>query len=190
MTHLSEADQKALLKIARDALIRFFDKEQSSLSAKELINNVESDILKEERSSFVTLKKAGELRGCIGHTEPISALCSEVNDLTILAGFNDWRFPAIREEELSEIKIEISVLTAPKLVMDVKEIKIGEHGLIIEKGFMGNKGLLLPQVATEHGWDLNMFLEQVCRKAGIRVNDWNSPDTNLYTFTAQVFSEE
>lgn len=190
MSQLNEKDKQTLLTIARNALVSRFEGVLNSHTIKAQLEKFKSETLSREVGSFVTLNKNGELRRCIGYIEPIGPLYKQTNDLALLAAFNDWRFPAVKKSELSDIKIEISVLTIPKLITDVEEIKVGEHGLIIEKKNTGERGLLLPQVATEYGWDRNIFLEQVCRKAELRVNSWKDPDIKLYTFSAEVFSEE
>jgi len=106
--------------------------------------------------------------------------------MAVSAASKDYRFQPISIEELTDVKIEISVLTLPKPVKDISEIEIGKHGIIISRG--SNKGLLLPQVPVEWGWDLETFLRQGCLKAGLEDNGWKK-GANIEVFAAQVFSE-
>lgn len=143
-------------------------------------------VLLQPRGAFVTLRKQGMLRGCIGQVEPESPLWDTVSEMAIAAAFHDPRFPPLREAELSEVDIEISVLSPPSEVTDPQEIEIGRHGLIIEKG--GFSGLLLPQVASSRAWDTLTFLRETCRKAGLMPDDWKSGAT-IWKFQAEVFGE-
>jgi AmmeMemoRadiSam system protein A len=101
------------------------------------------------------------------------------------AAFRDPRFTPVKEKELSELDFEISVLTPLKRTMDVNDIQVGKHGIYIKKGWYS--GLLLPQVATEYGWDRQAFLEHTCQKAGLPSNAWKEKDTELYIFSADIF---
>ncbi len=184
---LNSNDGKALIKLARNAI-------ECSLNNTKLIVD---DSLKQKycspRGCFVTLTKKSELRGCIGYPEPLLPLWQAIIESARNAAFNDPRFPPLSKEELTLIKIEISVLTKPELLNvsanDMpKHIKIGRDGLIIEYGPW--KGLLLPQVATEYGWDSITFLKAVCQKAGLDPNCWQEKDAKIYTFQAQIFSEK
>ena len=103
------------------------------------------------------------------------------------AALRDPRFPPVSPDELDDLEIEISVLTVPKEIHDINEIEVGKHGIIIERGF--NSGLLLPQVATEYGWDRITFLEHTCRKAGLPPNAWKEKGTIIKIFSAEVFDE-
>jgi AmmeMemoRadiSam system protein A len=141
--------------------------------------------LKEKRGAFVTLHKSGQLRGCIGNIRGRHPLYETVARMAEEAAFHDPRFPALSKEELKDIDIEISALTPLRRVDKVDEITVGKHGIYIEKGFFS--GLLLPQVATEHGWDRQTFLEQTCFKAGLHKDAWKEKDTKVYVFSADVF---
>jgi len=145
----------------------------------------QSSKLAEPRGAFVCVKKAGALRGCIGMIEARGALHETIKDMAVQAAFSDPRFCALEPSELDEIEIEISVLTPMERITDPDQIEIGKHGLYIRKGY--HSGLLLPQVATENGWDREQFLEWVCRKAGLQPNAWNKSDVELYIFSADVF---
>ena len=142
----------------------------------------------EKGGCFVTLTKTADksLRGCIGTFDFERQLYQNVADMAISAATRDPRFPPIISSELSELHLEISVLSPPQ-PNSSDAIEIGQHGIIIEAGL--NKGVLLPQVASEYGWNTLEFLENTCRKAGLKPNAWQSPDTKLYTFSAQIFGE-
>ncbi len=141
--------------------------------------------LHEKRGVFVTIKKHGELRGCIGYIQPFKPLSELIKDAALAAAFNDPRFPPLSKEELPEIEIEISVLTPFREVTDPEEIKIGRDGLYIVKG--PYSGLLLPQVAVEHNMDRKTFLEHACLKAGLPPDAWEEEETKIYTFSADIF---
>ena len=158
--------------------------------------------LYDKRGVFVTLEKIvvtpdglrkRELRGCIGFPEPVLPLVEATIKAAIAAAFHDPRFTPLMQAELPSIVFEVSVLTKPELlkVENPKElprkIKIGKHGLIIERGFF--KGLLLPQVAVEYEWTEEEFLNQACLKAGLPSRTWMMPGTNVYVFGAQIFAE-
>jgi AmmeMemoRadiSam system protein A len=136
-------------------------------------------------AAFVTLRSGGHLRGCIGYTEPHAPLYRVVQECAVAAATEDPRFPRVTKEEVDDLRIEISVLTSLSPIRP-EDVTVGVHGLQIRKGM--NRGLLLPQVAVEHGWDRQMFLSQVCRKAGLPPDAWKE-DAELYSFTAEVFEE-
>jgi AmmeMemoRadiSam system protein A len=133
------------------------------------------------------LHKHGQLRGCIGYIEGIKSIYDTIKEMAIAAAFQDPRFPALQKDELDQIDIEISLLTPLEKVESKEDIKIGKHGLLIRNGF--NSGLLLPQVATEWNWDVETFLEQTCRKAGLHGNCWKESSTQIFRFSAEIFSE-
>ncbi len=109
--------------------------------------------------------------------------------MAIASSTEDPRFPPVTADELKDIKIEISVLSKPKLIKDIKEFELGKHGVIVQKGF--NQGVFLPQVATETGWKKEEFLSNLCsHKAGLPPDAWKDKDTNIYIFEAEVFEEE
>jgi AmmeMemoRadiSam system protein B/AmmeMemoRadiSam system protein A len=146
---------------------------------------VESPILKENRGAFVTINKKGQLRGCIGYIEGRGPLHKTIEEMAEAAAFRDPRFMPVTEKELPELDIEISVLTPLKKITDVNEIEVGKHGIYIKKGWFS--GLLLPQVATEYGWDRKTFLEHTCQKAGLPSNAWKEKDIEIYIFSADIF---
>jgi AmmeMemoRadiSam system protein A len=147
---------------------------------------IEGKQLKEKRGAFVTLKVNDQLRGCIGYPLPYRPLWETIIDVAISAATQDFRFEPITLEELPGTKIEISVLSLPKSIKDVKEIEVGKHGIVISKGPC--KGLLLPQVPLEWNWDLETYLCHGCLKAGLDEDEWKR-GVNIEIFTAQVFSE-
>jgi len=145
----------------------------------------ETDPLKEKRGAFVTLKRRGQLRGCIGYTRALKPLSRTIMEMAQAAAFEDPRFPPLTKKELADLDIEISVLTPFRQIRDVAEIEVGKHGLFMERG--GRSGLLLPQVATEYQWDRQTFLEHTCLKAGLPREAWKDPETRIYVFAAEIF---
>jgi AmmeMemoRadiSam system protein A len=137
--------------------------------------------------AFVTIKKKGDLRGCIGHIIAVEPLWKTVQLMAIAASTEDPRFNPVTRDELSSLDLEISVLSPIVKVKDLTEIEVGKDGLIISRGYY--RGLLLPQVATEYNWDRTTFLEQTCRKAGLPTNAYKDPETVIEKFTAIVFGE-
>lgn len=135
---------------------------------------------------FVTLKKNGDLRGCIGHIEGYEPLRSSVRLLALQAAFHDPRFEPLEAGEWPDIKIEISVLYPLEPLEDPFDIEIGRHGLVIEQGAM--RGILLPQVPVEWGWNVPTFLDQICRKAGLPSRAYEH-GARLFRFEAEVFGE-
>lgn len=143
--------------------------------------------LLEELGAFVTLREKGQLRGCIGLITAKKPLYLGVRDAAAFAAVQDPRFSPVTQEELPRLDYEISVLTPFRRVLDVKEIRVGRDGLLMIRG--GNEGVLLPQVATEQGWDRKTFLEEACRKAGLPRQAWQDEATDIFAFSAIVFDE-
>jgi len=176
---LSEQEKKTLHHIAKTVI----ENKAKGKTVPEF--NVDSPILKENRGAFVTIQKKGQLRGCIGYIEGRGPLYRTVEEMAEAAAFRDPRFMPINEKELPELNIEISVLTPLKKITDINEIEVGKHGIyIIKRPF---SGLLLPQVATEYGWDRQTFLEHTCNKAGLPSNAWKDKNTEIYIFSADIF---
>ncbi|MEL9939464.1 MAG: TIGR00296 family protein [Ignisphaera sp.] len=144
--------------------------------------------------SFVTIERIvgsneKELRGCIGFLQPISSLARVVIESAIAAATEDPRFPPLREEELNEIVIEVSILSPPKPVKNpLNEIVIGRHGIIVSRGW--NSGTLLPQVPIDYCWDVETFLAEGCLKAGLEPDCWYDPKTKIFVYESKVFYEE
>ncbi|MFC1650086.1 AmmeMemoRadiSam system protein A [Candidatus Latescibacterota bacterium] len=140
--------------------------------------------LGEEWGAFVTLNKNGQLRGCIGHIVGDKPLISTVAEMAMAAALEDPRFPNVNAAELKDIDFEISVLTPIRKITDIEEIVVGRDGIIITQKW--NRGLLLPQVATDYGWDRVTFLEHTCNKAGLPKDAWKDEDTIIEMFSAEI----
>jgi len=139
--------------------------------------------------AFVSLHtREGDLRGCIGSIHPVAPLCRAVSSNAINAAFRDPRFSPLEREELPRVQIEVSVMSPIEIVTDVESIVVGSDGLIITHG--SRAGLLLPQVATDFGWNRETFLAQTCAKAGLPHDAWRRPDCRIERFSAEVFSEQ
>jgi AmmeMemoRadiSam system protein A len=139
-------------------------------------------------AAFVTLHVGGNLRGCIGTLERRRSLWSVVGDMAAAAATRDPRFPPLDAADLRALTVEISVLTPDVVIHRPEEIEIGRHGLDVRRG--GARGLLLPQVAVEHGFDRETFLSATCRKAGLPANAWRDAETELRVFEADVFGDD
>ncbi|MDH7597758.1 MAG: TIGR00296 family protein [Methanothrix sp.] len=183
---LTLEEGRRAVRLAREALTAYVNR-------KEIINPHDlPGVFAERRGVFVTLEKDGELRGCIGYPRAVLPLGRAIVDSAINAGTRDPRFPRVRPEELDDITIEVTVLTEPQVIDGDKKtlperVQIGRHGLIVTRGMYS--GLLLPQVATEYGFDSVDFLCQTCLKAGLPVDAWLDDDTVIECFEAQIFSE-
>lgn len=178
---LTVAEKTALLKLAREAIeSRVNGNRPKDFDAK-------TASLNQDSGAFVTLHKDGMLRGCIGTFSSPKALYETIMDMAISAATQDPRFMPLEPEELESITIEVSVLTPLKEITDISEVEAGRHGLYIIKG--RNRGVLLPQVAIENGFDRQTFLSQTCMKAGLPQDAWRRGAT-IFTFEAEVFREE
>lgn len=178
---LTDEEKKELLKIARKTI------EQVVKGESVPAFQITSEIFKEKRGAFVTLHKNGNLRGCIGHLIGMYPLHETICQMAEAAALRDTRFPSVEASEVADLHIEISVLTPIRQITDVNEIEVGKHGIIIERH--GRSGLLLPQVATDYGWDRIIFLEHTCRKAGLPNDAWKQEGTVIKVFAADVFGE-
>ena len=176
---LTEKEKRLLHRIARMAI------EDTARGKPVPECMVESRALMEKKGAFVTLKKHGKLRGCIGYIKGIKPLCQTIKEMAVIAAFHDSRFPPVSKEELPDLEVEISVLTPIRQINDVEEIEMGKHGIIVQRDY--HSGLLLPQVATEYGWDRETFLEHCCLKAGLPKDAWKDGKTRICTFCAEVF---
>ena len=150
-------------------------------------------VFHEKRGVFVTISENGELRGCIGLPYPVMPLGEAIEHAAGAAALEDPRFPPVRKDELAQITVEVTILTVPEpLKGDPPErpgnVIVGKHGLIARG--MGTSGLLLPQVATEYGWDATTFLDHTCMKAGLPNRCWTYPSVEILTFEGQIFSEK
>jgi AmmeMemoRadiSam system protein A len=180
--NLSSDERRTLLTIARESI-------GAALDGRRFQPPEVTGVLCEKRGAFVTLhtRRTADLRGCIGYVEPLFPLAETISRAAVAAALNDRRFEPVAPGELGDLTIEISVLSVPKPIRP-EEITVGVHGLIISQG--GRSGLLLPQVATEYGWDRKTFLEHTCHKAGLSADAWHHPGAQLLAFSATVFGEE
>jgi AmmeMemoRadiSam system protein A len=178
---LDAADKAILLKLARATLEAYFVNEETPAC------QTPRAALLEQKGAFVSLHRGSELRGCIGQLSPDRELFKIVQHCVLSAALEDTRFVAVMRDELTDLTIEISVLTPFRRIQSVEEIEVGRHGLYIARG--GFRGLLLPQVATQYHWDRTKFLEHTCLKSGLPESAWQDPHTIIHTFEAEVFSE-
>ena len=176
----SESDRQLLLRIAREAIAAHLGGEPASRSD-------EGHLASRRGGAFVTIRKAGDLRGCIGHIEPGDRLVDVVARCAVAACSADPRFPAIAPSELPQVDIELSLLGPLEAIAGADDVEIGRHGLVVEMG--RQRGLLLPQVATEWDWNRQTFLAQTCRKAGLPGDAWKH-GAKLWRFEAEVFGED
>jgi len=174
----SPEERAELLRIARGSI-------GAALGAEPFEVGEISEHLSEPRGAFTTLHNQGELRGCVGYIFPVRPLYRTVADTAASAALHDSRFPPVTADELPQLTIEISVLSLTQPIAS-EDIEIGRHGLLITYG--SRRGLLLPQVPVEHGWDATTFLEQTCHKAGLPEDAWQHGAT-IEGFTAEIFSE-
>lgn len=179
---LNPDDEQELLRLARESLSRLFKGEDlRSLQSP-------NPHLQISGGAFVTLHNHGRLRGCIGHLVSHRPLFETVKEMAMAAATQDPRFTPVNPEELDDLDIEISVLSPFSPLKEVSEIVVGRHGLVVSRG--GHRGLLLPQVAEEYGWDAVTFLGHTCEKAGLPPDAWRDPATHIEIFSAQVFGEK
>lgn len=179
---LNSHEKNALLKIAREAI------DARARKMLKLLNPAtDSEALKKDSGAFVSLHKNGRLRGCVGVFASKDPLWKTVQDNALAAAFRDPRFTPVEPDELDQIDIEISVLSPLRQITDVNEIEVGRHGIYIIKG--RNRGVLLPQVATEYGFDRETFLCETCIKADLPEDAWEN-GASIYIFEAEIFGEK
>jgi len=180
---LTDAEQQKLLRWARQTIEAAVRGEQPfEVPDAELTPGLSSP-----HGAFVTIKKRGELRGCIGNMDFKRRLWDNVIAVAVASALEDPRFPPLQAEELHEVRLEISVLEPPHELPRPELFDPQRHGIIIQKGF--RHGLLLPKVAQEYGWDAQKTLEMVCLKAGLPPQAWREPDARLQIFEAFDFGE-
>jgi AmmeMemoRadiSam system protein A len=175
----SDEEHEVLLRLAHEAIT-------SALEDREISLDPPTPHFAELRGVFTSLYRAGELRGCVGYVFPVYSVYRAVAETARAAAFDDNRFSPVTKIEAPDLKIQLSILS-PAQAIQAEEIEIGRHGLLISQH--GRRGLLLPQVPIEHGWDRITFLEQTCRKAGLPMDAWKEGAT-IEAFTAEVFGEE
>jgi len=188
LPELSRQDQVWLLQLARRTLENL--EPSGSKTPKEKVLTGEEPVpesVRKPRGVFVTLHRGAALRGCIGYVMPTAPLYRAVIENAANAARRDPRFPPVTLDEAPDLHIEISVMTLPRPIQSVEEIEVGRHGLIVTQGAW--RGLLLPQVATENGWDRETFLDHTCQKAGLPAKAWRKGKVEIEVFSAQVFSE-
>jgi AmmeMemoRadiSam system protein B/AmmeMemoRadiSam system protein A len=179
---LTDEERRELLRLARASIVAALRGDPPPTP------RMMTPVFEEPSGAFVTLNDRGRLRGCIGAVLATRPLVENVLAMAVEAAFRDPRFPPVREDELDRLDIEISVMSPLEHVEDVSEIAVGRDGLIIQRE--GSSGLLLPQVATEYGWDREMFLDHTCQKAGLPPGTWRKPGTTILRFSAEVFGEK
>lgn len=182
---LNKNQKKILLEIARKTIEKAVNNEELP-DFTNLVNN--DPVLHEKCGAFVTIHKDGNLRGCIGNIASSLPLWLTVKKMAVEASLRDPRFLPVSPSEVKDLDIEISVLSPFEKIDDINKIEVGKHGLFIKHGFY--QGLLLPQVATEYGWDRMQFLEHTCLKAGLYRDCYKEKKCEIYIFTATVFSEK
>jgi AmmeMemoRadiSam system protein A len=179
---LQQAERLALLAAAREAIAAHLSGRPPQLPPA-------TGAMAQKRGAFVTLRRAadGELRGCVGQMEACEALLDTVAGMAVAAATRDGRFAPVTERELGSLRIEISVLS-PLAPIRPSEVEVGRHGLLLRCG--ESRGVLLPQVPGEYGWDRESFLEHTCEKAGLPAGSWRQAGVELLGFTATVFGED
>lgn len=179
---LNKSEASILLEIAREAILHQVQGQNYSPTP------LEGKTLNERSGCFVTIKRDGQLRGCIGNFQARQPLYREVAQMAAASATEDPRFQAMSPAELDDFTLELTVLSPLEKIEDTNQIEIGRHGIYIEKGV--HRGVLLPQVATEHGWDRITFLQQTCLKAGLPGDAWQAADADIYIFSGQIVAEE
>jgi AmmeMemoRadiSam system protein A len=174
----SPEERTLLLRVAHEAIAATLDQRAISLAPP-------SEHLAEPRGAFTTLYYRSDLRGCVGYVFPVTPLYRTIAESACGAAFDDSRFSPVTRDEALELQISLSVLSPPQPIQ-AEQVEIGRHGLLISLG--PYRGLLLPQVPVEHGWDRIQFLEQTCRKAGLPLDAWQT-GASLEAFTAEVFGD-
>jgi AmmeMemoRadiSam system protein A len=174
----SPEERTLLLQLAHQAIVSALEQHEISLTPPTLH-------LAEPRGAFATLYYRGTLRGCVGYVFPLAPLYRTVAESARGAAFEDSRFPPVTLGQALELQISLSILS-PLQPIQPEEVEIGRHGLLVSLGV--SRGLLLPQVPMEHGWDRITFLEQTCKKAGLPSRAWQA-GAELQAFTAEVFSD-
>ena len=178
---LSKTEATNLLEIARNAIIHQVNNmDYSSEPREEKALNIHS-------GCFVTITQEGHLRGCIGNFQSQQRLFREVATMAVAAASQDPRFQPMSPEELDNFSLEITILSPLEQIEDTNQIEVGTHGIYIIKGH--NRGVLLPQVATEYGWSRETFLQQTCVKAGLSEDSWQLPGVDIYIFSGQIIHE-
>lgn len=184
---LTPEEKRKLLEIAREsiahALVRDRAVRHGRAGGREYTGG-----LAEPSGAFVTIHIGEDLRGCIGYIESTMPVGDVVSEVAVKAATEDPRFMPMTQGELAHATLEVSILSPLKQIARVDEIEVGRHGLLLELG--RHRGLLLPQVATEYGWDREKFLEYTARKAGLPAEAWKDPEAKIYAFSAEIIHED
>lgn len=181
MLCLSEADRRAALELARKAI-------REAVLHRGLPEGVPSEgVFSERHGVFVTLHVKGRLQGCIGVTEPSEPLGEAIVRCAVSAALEDPRFTPLKESQLEELNVEISLLSVLAPILP-EAVETGRHGLLVVNH--AQRGVLLPKVATEHRLTREQFLEETCRKAGLPREAWKEAETRIFGFTCEVFSDD
>jgi AmmeMemoRadiSam system protein A len=175
----SAEERALLLRLAHDSIL-------SALGHRKISLDPPTPHLAEPRGAFTSLYRNAALRGCVGYVLATSSIYRTVAETARAAAFDDTRFPPVTREEAQELQVELSILSSPRPIL-ADAVEIGLHGLLIS--IDGSRGLLLPQVPVEHGWDRTTFLEQACRKAGLALDAWRKGAV-IEAFTAEVFGDK
>ncbi len=177
---LTDVERSRIIRLARDTVV--------AAVRGESLPEVNADgALAEPGAVFVTLRRGGELRGCIGHIHATEPLWVSARNMARSAAIGDPRFPAVTLDEVPHLHIDVSILSPHRRISREDEVIPGTHGLYVRRGKAS--GLLLPQVASDRGWSAREFLEQTCVKARLPLDAWQKPDSEVSTFTAEVFGE-
>ncbi len=178
--NLTNSEKKLLLETARESISAHFENRKGQYGKP-------TEKLKTPLGAFVTLHINGNLRGCIGHILPVYPLFDAVQHLALESAFHDPRFSPLSPEEFKRTDIEISVLSPLRTIDSIADIQVGTHGILMRNGH--RSGVLLPQVPTEQGWELEEFLTHTCYKSGLPGNCWKDRNTEIQIFSAVVFGE-
>jgi AmmeMemoRadiSam system protein A len=178
-SEFSPEERLLLLRVAHDAIL-------SQLEQREISLDPPHAHLARPRGAFTSIYLRGDLRGCVGYVLPVGSVYRAVAETARAAAFGDARFPPVTLGEASALKIQLSILCPPHPV-SAEAVEVGRHGLLVTMD--GHRGLLLPQVAVERGWDRTTFLEQTCRKAGLPLDAWRK-GAAIEAFTAEVFGDK
>ncbi len=185
---LNQNQQKYLACIAINSIYKELFNTHKNQKELPNITPEEHDFLQSHLGAFITLEKNGHLRGCIGSIVGQEPLTSNVRHMAKAAAFQDPRFPPLRAEEWDAVSMEISVLGPLTPCPDVQQIEVGRHGLVLSLG--NARGVFLPKVPVEQGWDLQAYLENLCRKANLAPHSWKDERANLFWYEAFVFKVE
>jgi len=183
MELLTEEEGRLAVRIAGEALAE-------AVTGRNFGKMELTPVFSEKRGVFVTLTRQGDLRGCIGFPYPYLPLAEAIQQAARAAALEDPRFSPVKAGELPEMELEVTILTVPRMLTCEPEdrpgaIAVGKHGIIIKA--RGGSGLLLPQVATEWGWDAKTFLDHTCQKAGLPAGCWKRKETEVHVFEGQIF---